>query len=81
NAILPKQNISELRVDARGGLILFLADRPFPVHLGRERLRTKYYQLTRVLHWLYAHKRFDATASIRMDYQPDKVLVALAGMV
>lgn len=75
NPVLPRQNISELQVAADGGLILLLADRPFPIYLGRERLKTKYYRLARVLHWLYSHKKFATTASVIMDYREDKVLV------
>lgn len=78
NPILPRQNISELQVAADGGLVLLLADRPFPIYLGREGLRTKYYRLARVLHWLYTHKKFETTGSVQMDYGQDKVLVTLA---
>ncbi len=75
NAILPRQNISQVLVTDKGDLILFLADRPVPIYLGQEQLRTKYSRLARVLHWLYTHKRFESITSIRMDYQEDKVLV------
>jgi len=79
NAILPKQNISQLQVAADGDLVLFLADKPFPIYLGKEEMMTKYHRLARVLHWLYTHKKFDSTAFIRMDYLDDKVLVSSAG--
>ncbi len=79
NPILPRQNISELYVDKDGGLVLLLADRPFPIYLGREQMKTKYGRLVRVLHWLYTHKKFETTAAIRMDYRPDKVLVVDKG--
>lgn len=78
NSILPRQNISEVHVATDGDLILFLADRPFPIYLGKERLQTKYYQLAKVLRWLYTHKKFDSTVRIRMDYLGDKVLVTTA---
>ena len=73
--ILPRQNISEVRVGSDGGLVLLLADRPFPIYLGRERLKTKYYRLARVLRWLYNHKKFETTGSVQMDYRQDKALV------
>lgn len=76
NPILPRQNISELNVAEDGGLVLMLADRPFPIYLGKERLRTKYYHLAKVLHWLYTHKKFETTNSVQMDYRKDKVLVS-----
>ena len=78
NPILPRQNISELHVDADDGLILLLADRPFPIYLGKDRLKTKYYRLAKVLQWLYTHKKFATTASVRMDYRQDKALVVSA---
>ena len=75
NPILPRQNISEVVVKADGDLVLLLVDRPFPIYLGKERLRTKYYHLSKVLHWLYNHKKFETTGEIQMDYRKDKVLV------
>ena len=78
SAILPRQNISEVHVTSEGELILFLADRPFPIYLGKGKMQTKYYQLAKVLRWLYSHKKYDGTVRIRMDYQGDKVLVTTA---
>ncbi|ADW16872.1 Polypeptide-transport-associated domain protein FtsQ-type [Desulfobulbus propionicus DSM 2032] len=75
NAILPIQAISEVHIDQKLGLVLYLVDRPFPVYFGADRLQTKYYRLVRVLEQLYAKKQVDAVKEIRMDYLDDKVLV------
>ncbi len=75
NAILPIQAISEVHVDETRGILLYLADRPFPVYFGTDRLQTKYYRLVKVLEQLYSKKQVDAVKEIRMDYLDDKVLV------
>lgn len=75
DAVLPKQNISEIHLGPEGDLTLFLVNRPFPIHLGKGEMRTKSYRLAKVLYWLYKKKEFASTAYIRMDYQNDKVLV------
>lgn len=75
DAILPKQNISEINLGPDGELTLFLVNRPFPIHLGKGKMRTKSYRLAKVLYWLYKKKEFASTAYIRMDYQNDRVLV------
>ncbi len=81
SSILPKQNISELLVDGERELILFLADRPFPIHLGRGNMNSKYHWLARVLYRLYKSKEFAKTAYIKMDYARNKILVGFAGPV
>ena len=75
NAILPIQAVSEVHIDQKLGLILYLVDRPFPVYFGTDRLQTKYFRLLKVLEQLYAKKQVDAVKEIRMDYLDDKVLV------
>jgi hypothetical protein len=75
HAILPLQAVSEVHLDPEEGLIIYLADRPFPIYFGRDRLQTKYYRLIRVLDQLYSRKQIDTVKEIRMDYADDKVLV------
>ncbi|MCL1980292.1 MAG: FtsQ-type POTRA domain-containing protein [Proteobacteria bacterium] len=75
NAILPIQAISEIHVDQKQGLILYLVDRPFPVYFGVDRFPLKYNRLIKVLEQLYAKKQVDGVKEIRMDYFDDKVLV------
>jgi cell division protein FtsQ len=75
NPALPKQNISELHVGANGEFTLFLVDRPFPIHLGRGEMLTKYSRLAKVLTWLYRTGTFSEFAFIQMDYEANKVLV------
>ena len=75
NAILPVQAVSEVHLDERQGLVIFLVDRPFPIRFGRDRVQTKYFRLVRVLEQLYAKNLIDAVKAIHMDYADDKVLV------
>lgn len=75
-AALPRQNISEIHIGEQGEFTLFLADHPFPVHLGKEVGKKKYNQLAKVLYWLYKKKEFPDVNYIRMDYVDEaKVLV------
>lgn len=75
NAIVPIQAVSEVHVDQKQGLILYLVDRPFPVYFGMDRLQLKYNRLIKVLEQLYTRKQIDGVKEIRMDYLDDKVLV------
>lgn len=75
NAVLPVQAISEVHLDQKEGLVIYLVDRPFPIYFGKDRLHTKYYRLVKVLEQLYSRKQVDAVKEIRMDYSDDKVLV------
>ncbi|MEW6501696.1 MAG: cell division protein FtsQ/DivIB [Thermodesulfobacteriota bacterium] len=79
--VLPSQSISEIHLEPAGSLVLFLVDRPFPIFLGKGEVTTKYHRLARVLNRLYKGNEFAATAYIRMDYLPDKVLVGLTNAV
>jgi len=75
NAILPIQAVSEIHVDQKQGLILYLVDRPFPIYFGMDRFQLKYNRLIKVLEQLYTKKRVDSVKEIRMDYFDDKILV------
>ncbi len=72
---LPAQNISEIHCTDDQGVVLFLADRPFPIFLGKELGKKSYNRLAKVLYWLYKKKEFQAVAYIRLDYLEDKILV------
>ena len=76
SSILPSQNISEIHINDQGGMILYLLDRPFPIHLGNEgKLSTRYYRLVKVLRDLYKSREFSKIAYIRLDYLKDTILV------
>jgi len=75
SSILPKQNISELHVNGGENIILYLVDRPFPIHLGSGNVGTKYYWLTKVLYKLYKSKEFEKAAYVKMDHERNQVLV------
>ena len=80
NSVLPKQNVSEINLGADNDMVLFLTNRPFPIHLGRGEVWTKYHRLTKVLYWLYKKNEFSETTYIQMDYLPNKVLVGKTGI-
>ncbi len=75
---LPSQAISEIYLDPKEGLILYLVDKSFPIYFGVGRIHTKYQRLIRVLEDLYRSRQIDDTREIRMDYTRNKVLVARA---
>ena len=76
NSILPEQNISEIHINKNGQLILYLLERPFPIHMGADRdIKTRYYRLVKVLRDLYKTKEFSKVSYIRLDYQDDTILV------
>lgn len=72
---LPAQNISEVNFTNERDVIIFLADRPFPIFLGKEVGKKEYNRLAKVLYWLYKKKEFQDVAYIRLDYMENKVLV------
>ncbi len=79
NPNLPVQNVSEIHFTENGELVLYLVKHPFPIYLGREGIKRKYYQLRKVLEVLYRKKNggalIEKVAYIQMDYQDNKVLV------
>ncbi len=72
---LPRQNISEIHITENDEYILFLADRPFPIYIGKEVSSKRYYRLAKVLYWLYKKREFSDVNFIRMDYMNNRVLV------
>lgn len=79
NPDLSKQNISQLVLDDEGRMTMYLADNPFPVILGKNKMWSKYKRLTRVLAWLYEKRKFSTVASIDMEYLEGRVLVKFNG--
>jgi len=75
SSALPRQNISEVNIGADGSYTLFLADRPFPIYMGHDLSRKRYYRLAKLLYLLYKKKEFPDVNLIRMDYMNEKVLV------
>ena len=75
SSALPRQNISEINLGETNEYVLFLADRPFPIYLGNEVGKKRYYRLAKVLYWLYKKREFSDVNFIRMDYMNNKVLV------
>jgi len=79
NPNLPAQSVSEIHFSRNGELILYLVEYPFPIYFGTSNIKTKYYQLRKVLETLYRKRKgksmIQNVAYIRMDYQKNKVLV------
>ncbi len=76
NSVLPCQNISEIHVTADNELILFLLDEVFPIYMGRDGMRRKYWRLVKILKGLYKSGEISRIEHIRMDYMQDKALVS-----
>ena len=76
NPILPMQSISEIHVSRENGIIAYLVERPFPIHLGYGNIKTRYYQLVGLLEQLYRKEKIEHIKEIRMDYQADRILVS-----
>lgn len=79
NSYLPGQNISEIHVSGDGELVLYLLDQVFPIYLGREDMKDKYWRLVKILKGLYKRREIHCIDHIRMDYLQDKVLVSMSG--
>ena len=79
NQILPLQAISEIHIDKDRGVILYLVDYPFPIYMGKEKIRNRYNLLVRVLAQLYRQDKVQEVAEIRMDYAEDRIMVAGIG--
>jgi len=76
NPIVPLQMISEVQVSPEKGLIVYLVDSPFPIYMGYDNIKTRYYQLVKLLERLYRKKKVEEIKEIRMDYYEDRILVA-----
>ncbi len=76
NPIVPLQTISEVNVSPGKGLIVYLVDSPFPIYMGYSDIRTRYYQLVKLLERLYRKEKIEEIKEIRMDYYEDRILVA-----
>lgn len=79
NQILPLQGISEVQACPDKGLIVYLVDYPFPIYMGQEEVRDRYYLLVRVLTQLYKKDRVKDIKEIRMNYAEGKIMVASKG--
>jgi hypothetical protein len=76
NAVLPGRAVSEVSVDSRHGLVLFLVEYPFPIYMGDDNIRTQYYRLVKILARLYRNGTVNTIKEIRMNYLQSKALVA-----
>lgn len=79
NPALSIQNISQIMVDDKGNMTMYMADNPFPVQIGQTKMWQKYKRLAKVLGWLYKKKKFNAVTAIDMEYLQGRVLVSFQG--
>lgn len=79
NQILPLQAVSEIQISPEDGLIVYLVDYPFPIYMGQEKIRERFYLLVRVLAQLYNKDKVKEIKEIRMNYAEDKIMVASTG--
>ncbi len=80
NPYLPLQSISQIHLDKRGEIVVYLMEHPFPIFLGKGDIKRKYQRLVQVLKPLYkdrhGKKLIETVSYIQMEYLEDKVLVA-----
>ncbi len=79
NPALSIQNISQIMVDDKGDMTMYMADNPFPVQIGQTKMWQKYKRLAKVLGWLYRKKKFNTVTAIDLEYLQDRVLVSFQG--
>ncbi len=77
NAVLPIQAISEIHISKDKGLIVYLAENPFPIYIGLNKVNESYYRLVKILRQLYQRKKITDIAKIQLDYTENKVLVTM----
>ncbi len=76
NPALSIQNISQIMVDRKGDMTLYMADNPFPVQVGQTKMWQKYKRLAKVFGWLYKKKKFNSVTAIDLEYLEGRVLVS-----
>ncbi|XOF33197.1 MAG: cell division protein FtsQ/DivIB [Candidatus Electrothrix sp. YB6] len=76
NPILPLQSISEINVQGEKGIVVYLVERPFPIYVGCGNVKSRYYQLVKLLALFYRKNGLEGIRAIRMDYQAGRILVA-----
>lgn len=68
NALLPLQSVSEVRISAERGLVLYLADHPFPIYFGDAHLQSNFDKLLQVLRQLYDSGEINQVSALEMAY-------------
>lgn len=80
---LPAQSVSEIHLNLKGEMVVYLTEYPFPIFFGEGDTKRKYSNLIRVLKALYVKQNGRESISkikyIQMDYLNNKVLVAESG--
>ncbi len=68
NALLPLQSVSEVRISPERGLVLYLADHPFPIYFGKDHLHSNFGRLLQVLRQLYDSGEISQVSALEMGY-------------
>lgn len=83
NPNLPLHEISEVHIDPKGELTIYLVDYSFPIYVGNRDINKAYVYLVRVLKDMYGQgsrgKPLSEIAYIQLDYINDQVLVVENG--
>ncbi len=80
NPVLPIHSISEIHVDRKGQLVVYLVDHTFPIYIGESDIDKAYKYLVRVLEDVYRKRSSGTPISeigyIQLDYMEDRVLIS-----
>ncbi len=80
NPVLPIHSVSEIHVDEKGQLVVYLVDHAFPIYVGGSSIDKAYKYLVRILEDVYRKRSRGTEISkigyIQLDYMKDQVLVA-----
>jgi cell division septal protein FtsQ len=74
--MLPLQSVSEIHLSRDQGIVVYLAERPFPIYIGYGNISPGYSHLVKLLKRLYNKDGIENIREIQMDYQPGRILVA-----
>ncbi len=78
--LLSANNISELRLDGRGEILVYTRDRAVPVRMAAKHLERDLERAEKVLYHLYNSKTYKRVAEIDMEYGPNQAWVKLKGV-
>ncbi len=77
--LLSKNNISEIRLDGNGEMLIYTRDRAVPVRVAVKHLKRDLERAEKVLFHLYNSKSYQKVAEIDMEYGPNEAWVKLKG--
>jgi len=78
--LLSPNNISELRLDGRGEILIYTRDMAVPVRLAANHMKRDLERAEKILYHLYNSKTYNRVAEIDMEYGPNQAWVKLKGV-